>query len=389
METFDAIVVGLGAHGSAAAAALARRGLRVVGLERFGRGEAHGSSGGWSRMIRITHYEDPWLVPLAWASWDRWLALGDEVGTVLLQETGGLYGGPPGHPVPEGSRLGAVRHGLAFELLDAAEIHRRWPIFRPADDTIAVLETQAGMIHADRANAAHLEVAERAGAELRFGRRVADWRPVAGGGFQVEDADGAVVGADHLVLTAGPWLSSLVADLRLPLQVERECPCWFTTTVDPASVGADRLPIWVLVEGGTAYYGIRQDPEIGLKVSIHHWGTFGDPDEIDRVVGAREVERIRAWTRIRMPEANGPLANARVCLYTNTPDDQFVIDRHPVAPGVAFASACSGHGFKFAPVVGEILADLAVDGRTSWPVDAYRADRPGLQPDDRSAGSDR
>jgi sarcosine oxidase len=373
--SYDAIVVGLGAHGSAAAAALSRRGLRVLGLERFGRGEARGSSGGWSRMIRITHYEDPWLVPLAEASWDRWLALGEEVGTTLLQETGGLYGGPPGHAVVKGSREGAARHGVPFEALDAAEIHRRWPIFRPADDTTAIFEAKAGMLHADRANAAHLEIAERAGAHLRFGRRVVDWRPATGGGFEVEDADGSVVGGDHLVLAAGPWIGHLVPDLRLPLRVERECPCWFTPTVDPSSVGADELPIWVIVEGGTAYYGIRHDPEVGLKVSIHHWGTFGDPDEIDRVVGDAEIERIRAWMRTRMPAANGPLANARVCLYTNTPDEQFVIDRHPAAPGVAFASACSGHGYKFAPVIGEILADLALGAPPSWPIESFRVDR--------------
>jgi len=373
--SYDAIVVGLGAHGSAAAAALARRGLRVLGLERFGRGEAHGSSGGWSRMIRITHYEDPWLVPLAEASWERWLALGEEVGSTLLQETGGLYGGPPGHAVLEGSREAAARNGVPFEVLDAAEIHRRWPIFRPADDTIAVYEAKAGMLHADGANAAHLEVAERGGADLRFNCRVVDWRPASGGGFEVEDADGSVTGGDHLVLAAGPWIGDLVPDLRLPLRVERECPCWFRPTVDPSSVGAHELPIWVIVERGTAYYGIRHDPEIGLKVSIHHWGTFGDPDEIDRTVGEVEIERIRAWMRRRMPAANGPLANARVCLYTNTPDEQFVIDGHPAAPGVAFASACSGHGYKFAPVIGEILADLAIDGATSWPIDRFRAAR--------------
>ena len=373
--SYDAIVVGLGAHGSAAAAALGRRGLRVLGLERFGRGEAHGSSGGWSRMIRIAHYEDPSLAPLAEASWDRWLDLGDEVGTTLLRETGGLYGGPPGHAVLEGSRAGAAEHVVAFEELDAAEIHRRWPIFRLADDTTAIFETKAGVLHADRANAAHLEIAERAGADLRFGRRVVDWRPAAGGGFEVEDADGSVVGGDHLVLAPGPWIGELVPDLRLPLQVERECPSWFTPTVDPSSVGADRMPIWVLEEQGTAYYGVPHDPEIGLKVSIHHWGTFGDPDEIDRVVGDAEIERIRAWMRIRMPEANGPLAHARVCLYTNTPDGDFILDTHPVAPGVAFASACSGHGFKFAPVIGEALADLALTGTSPLPIDQFRAGR--------------
>jgi sarcosine oxidase len=166
-----------------------------------------------------------------------------------------------------------------------------------------------------------------------------------------------------------------VPDLRLPLTVEREVPMWFRPTVDPVSVGADRLPIWVLREDGTTYYGIPHDPELGLKVSIHHWGTIVDPDKVEREVGEADVERVRAFLRRRMPLANGELANAKVCLYTNTSDETFVIDRHPAASGVAFASACSGHGFKFAPVIGEILADLVTTGETPWPIEPFRADR--------------
>jgi sarcosine oxidase len=375
METFDAIVVGLGAHGSAAAAALARRGHRVLGLERFAPGEAFGSSSGWSRMIRITHFEHPWLVPLATASWERWQALERETGTQLLARTGGLYGGSAGSAIVAGAEESAADFGVAHEVLDAAEIHRRWPICELADDTIAIFEEQAGSIRIDRANAAHLAVAEQAGARLEFGRRVVDWRPAAGGGFEAETADGTVVGAEHLVLTTGPWIAEFVPDQGLPLTVEREVPMWFQPTVDPASVGADRLPVWVLRDEGAVFYGIPHDPELGLKVSIHHWGTFADPDEVDRVVSPGDVERVRAFMRKRMPVADGPLINSAVCLYTNTPDETFVIDRHPAAPGVAFASACSGHGFKFAPVIGDILADLVTIGSTDWPIEAFRADR--------------
>jgi sarcosine oxidase len=375
MDTFDAIVLGLGAHGSAAAAALARRGHRVLGLERFGRGEALGSSGGWSRMIRIAHFEHPWLVPMAAASWEGWLALEREAGVPLLTRTGGLYGGPAGSAIVDGARASAGEHGVPHEVLDAAEVHRRWPVLQPADDTIAILEDRAGTIRIDRAIEAQLAVAERAGGRLAFGRRVEDWRPARGGGFEVEMDDGQVVGGDHLVLAAGPWIGGIVPDLRLPLTVEREVPMWFRPTVEPAGVGADRLPIWVLRDDGTTYYGMPHDPELGLKVSIHHWGTFVDPDMVERAIEPSDVERVRAFLRRRMPAADGELANAKVCLYTNTPDEAFVIDRHPAAPGVAFASACSGHGFKFAPVIGEILADLVTTGATSWPIDRFRANR--------------
>ena len=375
METFDAIVVGLGAHGSAAAAALSRRGLRVLGLERFGRGEGLGSSGGWSRMIRIAHFEHPWLAPLAAASWDRWLALERETATPLLTVTGGLYGGPGDSAIVTGARDSVGGHGLAHEVLDADEIHRRWPIFEPTADTVAVFEERAGTVRIDRAVEAHLTVAERAGARVDFGRRVVDWRPAGGGGFEVETADGQVVGGDRVVLTTGPWIGELVPDLRLPLTVEREVPMWFRPTVDPALVGADRMPIWVLRDAGTMFYGIPHDPELGLKVSIHHWGTFVDPDTVERDVGDEDVARVRAFLRVRMPAADGPLANAKVCLYTNTPDETFVIDRHPAAPGVAFASACSGHGFKFAPIIGDILADLVTEGSSRWPIETFRASR--------------
>ncbi len=378
METFDAIVVGLGAHGSAAAAALARRGQRVLGIERFGRGEAMGSSGGRSRMIRFAYFEGATYVPLAIASWDRWLVLEAETGESILTRTGGLYGGPSDSRPVAGAIQTARDLGLAHEVIDADEIHRRWPVFEPAPGTVALAEERAGVIRADRANAAHLAVAERAGAELRFGRQVVDWRPASGGGFEVEAADGSVVGADHLVLGAGPWIASLVADLALPLQIEREAVCWFAPTVDPASVGADRLPVWLLDDGGRVFYGFPHDPELGLKVAIHHQGAFVQPDSFDRAAGPADIDPVRAFLRARMPTADGPLTTSTVCLYTNTPDEAFVIDRHPAAPGIAFASACSGHGFKFAPLMGEILADLTIDGRTDWPIAPFRADRFGI-----------
>lgn len=375
----DAIVVGLGAHGSAAAAALARRGLRVVGLERFGRGEAWGSSGGRSRIIRVAHYERPSYAPLARAAWDRWLALEAETGASILTLTGGLYAGSPGSALVAGALDAARAHAIGHEVVDADEIRRRWPAFSPDDDTIGLVEERAGVLRADVASAAHLSVAERAGAELRFGAHVVDWRSVDGGGaVEVALADGTVLGAERLVLTAGPWLGDLLAGLELPLAVERQPVCWFAPAVPAADVSVGRLPIWLFdTPDGGMFYGFPHDPELGLKVSHHHSGEVVGPETVDRDVRPADVERIRRFIRARMPAADGPLTGSTVCLYTNTPDDEFVVDRHPAAAGVAFASACSGHGFKFAPLIGEMLADLVVDGATAWPVDAFLADRFG------------
>jgi sarcosine oxidase len=377
MRTFEAIVVGLGAHGSATAAELGRRGLSVLGLERFGRGAEMGSSGGRSRMMRLANYEDPALSPLASAAWDSWRDLEAETGSEILSITGGLYAGPADSRLVGGSIRSAEAHGVEHEILDADEIHRRWPVFELAQESVGVLDTRAGTLRADRAIEAQLRVAERHGAILEFERRVVDWRPAPGGGFEVETADGRIEGAAHLLLTAGSWLGSLVPDLGLPLQVERESVCWFEPTVDPVAIGADRMPMWIVAWEGQAYYGFRHDPDLGLKISIHHWGVHVDPETVDRVVGPADEERVRRFVRQYMPAADGPLVNTKVCLYTNTPDEAFVIDRHSAADGVAFASACSGQGFKYAPVVGRMLADLAVSGSTTWPIGPFRADRFG------------
>ena len=374
METFDAIVVGLGAHGSAAAAALARRGQRVLGLERFGRGETLGSSGGWSRMIRIAHYETPAYVPLARASRDRWQALEAETGIDLLTPTPGLYAGPADSAVVAGSLAAATAGAVGHEVLDADAIRARWPVFRPADDTVAVLDTDAGVLRADRAIEAHLVVAERLGAELRFGTRAVDWNPAAGGGFEVGHGRRDRRGRR----TAGPDRRSVGTVVRAgpppPACRRAAAGPWFqpAARVPPrSSLGLEGIPMWLWGTDSGLFYGFPWDADRGLKIALHHGGATVDPDAS---TGGRAADEAvaRAFVRRMMPAMDGPVSGLTVCLYTNAPDDEFVIDRHPAAPGVAFASACSGHGFKFAPIVGEILADLVLVGTTAWEIAPFQ-----------------
>jgi len=373
--TFDAIVIGLGAHGSAAALELARRGARVLGIEAGDRGNLLGSSGGRSRMIRRAYFEDPGYLPLLEAAWSGWEQLGAAVGETFIEVTGGLYGGPADSDVLRGSVASAELQGIPHEVLEAAEIRRRWPVFTPGDDVGGLYDPGAGMIRPERAIAAQLRLAAERDAELRFRERVVDWRPAENGNLEVE-TDLGVYGADFLVIAAGAWTGSFVPDLALPLEVERMPVLWFEPTVPVADVSAGRLPIWILdtaVDG--TFYGFPYDDEAGLKVSRHHSGDVVDPDTVDRGEQPADVERVRTFSRSFFPGADGPLRESMVCLYTNTPDLAFVIDVHPAVPGVAFASACSGHGFKFAPVVGEILADLAVTGSTRHDIDRFRASR--------------
>jgi sarcosine oxidase len=378
MPSFDAIVVGLGAHGSAAALALTRRGLRVLGLERFARGHELGSSGGRSRMIRRAYFEDPAYVPLLAAAREGWAALSDAAGEPMVETTGGLYLGHPGSEVVAGSIASAVMQGIDHEVVDAAEIRRRWPTFAVEDDVAGLFDPGAGMIRPERAIEAQLTEAERHGAELRFGERVVDWRPV-GRGFAVETDTGVHEGG-ALVIAAGAWTGHLVPDLGLPLEVERLPVVWFDAASGAVSAAfdLDRLPVWIFdTDFDGAFYGFAQDAGRGLKVARHYSGDIvADPDALDRDVRPADLERIRAFVRRHLPVvADAFVRESIICLYTTTPDRHFVIDTHPAAPGVAFASACSGHGFKFAPVIGEILADLALTGATTHPIEAFRAGR--------------
>jgi sarcosine oxidase len=326
-------------------------------------------------MIRRAYFEDPGYLPLLDAAWSGWERLGEAAGETFIEVTGGLYGGPADSDVLRGSVSSAELQGIAHEVLDAAEIRRRWPVFTPGDEVGGLYDPGAGMIRPERAIAAQLRLAAERDAELRFRERVVDWRPVENGNLEVE-TDLGVYGADFLVIAAGAWTGSFVPDLTLPLEVERMPVLWFEPTVPVAEVSSGRLPIWILdtAADGT-FYGFPYDDEAGLKVSRHHSGDVVDPDTVDRGEQPADVERVRTFSRSFFPGADGPLRESMVCLYTNTPDLAFVIDVHPAVPGVAFASACSGHGFKFAPVVGEILADLAVTGSTRHDIDRFRASR--------------
>lgn len=373
MKSYDVIVCGLGAMGSAAAWQLACRGRRVLGLDRFEPPHRQGSSHGGTRIIREAYFEHPLYVPLVQRAAEIWEEIGERTGRSLTRRTGGLMLGPADGPVAGGAHRSAERHGLPFEVLSADEVRRRFPAFRPADDDVGIFEPRAGLLRPEACIEAQLGLAREAGAELRFGEPVARWVPEAGG-VAVTTLAGTYR-ADRLVLAAGAWSAALLPDLALPLTVERVVVYWFEPRARPETFRPDRMPVWVHeYEPGRMLYGI---PDIGdgAKVGLHHDGRPSDPETIDRDVGTTELDAMRDLLRRHLPDADGRLRRAEVCMYTNSPDEHFVIDAHPDLPQVWIAAGFSGHGFKFSSVVGELVADAVVDGRVPASIRPFRLDR--------------
>jgi sarcosine oxidase len=364
----DSIVVGLGAHGSAAAYHLAKRGRSVLGFDRFARGHSLASFGGLSRIIRLSYYEHPSYVPLLKRAWDLWRELERDGGETLLTQTGGLYLGPPEGQLVSGSLASARMHGLAHELLDSSELRRRYPLFDVERDWVGVVDVQAGWLAPERSVETHLRLAERHGATLRFAEAIERWER-DGDGVRVSSAQGTYR-AERLVIAAGPWLPRLLPRLAPHLWVERSVLFWFEPRLEREAFA--KLPVYIVEDTDRLYYGFPYDPASGLKMAGLHFGDRVDPDTVDREPNAADEKRVRAWLRRRMPLANGERRRAQVCLYTNSPDGHFIIDRD--GP-VTYASACSGHGFKFASAVGEILADLAVSGRSTLDIGFLSSDR--------------
>ncbi len=354
----DTIVVGLGAHGSAAAYHLAKRGHSTLGFDRFARGHTLASFGGLSRIIRLSYHEHASYVPLLRRAWDLWRALERDSGETLLTQTGGLYMGPPDGELVTGSLGSARTHGLAHEVLDNVELRRRYPVFDVDPAWIGVLDAQAGWLAPERSVETHLRQAERHGAALRFAEPIERWER-DGDGVRVTSSQG-IYRAQRLVIAAGSWLPRLLPQLARHLWVERNVLFWFEPRGELEAFA--RLPVYIVEDTDRFYYGFPYDPGNGLKMAGLHYGDRVDPDTVDREPSAADEERVRAWLRRRMPLANGERRRAQVCMYTNSSDRHFIIDRE--GP-VTYASACSGHGFKFASAVGEILADLAITGHSS------------------------
>jgi len=363
----DVAIIGLGAMGSATAWELARRGVDVAGFDAASIPNTTGSHHGGTRVIRLAYAEHPDYVPLLRRAFQRWQELERALGESILHLAGGLYMGPPDGPFVSGVLAAVREHGLAHEQLDAAAIRRRFPAFAVGDETIGVLERQAGALMSERIVAGHARLALAAGARLHGHAAVTAVRQLAD---RVElDTEVGPVTADRLLVAGGAWSGRLLAELGLPLTVTRQTNGWFQPR-RPSRFTPSAMPVWGMESAAGGFvYGFPTLPDRpGVKIAHHVVGPPADPDTMDRRVTAAERDALAETVAHHLPDAAGPVLSMTVCPYTSTPDGHFIVGPHPRHQRTAIAAGFSGHGFKFASVMGEALADLCTAGRTDLPI---------------------
>jgi sarcosine oxidase len=372
VDSYEVGIAGLGAMGSMTTLELSRRGRRVIGWDRFRPPHAMGSSTGKSRIIREAYFEHPQYVPLVQRAYQKWAELEREAACSLLTPTGGLMIGPPDGALLQGARRSAELHRLGFEALSAEEIRCRFAgAFVPGPGEAGLYESRAGVLRPEAAIGAALDLAARAGAELRFDEPVAEWS--AGESITVRTGAGEYQ-VERLILAAGAWMAGTLPGVPLTLSVARQPLFWFEP-LDPFRQGAARLPVFLWEWAPEQMFYGFPDRGDGVKIAIHHQGEPADPDGDRRPVDDHELAWLRTILAARTPGLNGRLLETAICLYTNTPDGDFLIDRSPSDPRVILASPCSGHGFKFAPALGEVLADLATDRTPAFDLTPFRLTR--------------
>lgn len=369
-QKYTCVVLGLGGMGSAALYTLAKRGVSVCGIEQFGAAHDRGSSHGETRIIRKAYFEHPDYIPLLNRSYDLWEELQSAARQPLFVRCPMIVAGKPDAEVIKGLELCYRRYDLPYERWNAAEARQRYPQFRLPDDFVVYFDPIAGFLHVEACVASHIHLAKELGATVFLNEKVIFWR---------DDKNGVLVkthrrevAAEKLIITAGAWTGSALASLKLPLEVWRRVVFWYTSS-NLSEFEMGRFPIFYIESERGGFYGFPVINESGLKVAEHTTPqVIPEPDKLNRDLEAHDERSALEFLQQFLPQLQPRRTKFSVCMYTMTPDGNFITDRHPHFPNVTLAAGFSGHGFKFATVGGEILSDLAMEGTTQHPIDFLR-----------------
>jgi sarcosine oxidase len=373
-KTYDVIVVGIGGMGSATCYELAKRGVRVLGLEKFEIGHAMGSSHGLTRVLRLAYFEGSAYVPLVCRARQLWIETGKTAGEQLFFETGALEIAFEGSGVIERAEQSCIDHGLIYEKFGRDEIARRYPAFAPAPNHIGLFQPQSGFVASERAIIAYTTLALHHGAQIHGCEAMRGWEPTASGGVRVTTDEG-VYEAGKLILSPGAWIGELVPALKPVTTVVRQTLGWFNPP-RPDLLAMGTFPTFTLETEGGHFYGFPLWQHPGFKLGAPHYGQdVYDPNTPTREPSQVHRQQLQTCLARHIPAANGDVLGLKGCMYTNTPDENFIIDTLPGFEQVIVASPCSGHGFKFASAIGEVLADLATKGSSPFDLDMFAFQR--------------
>jgi monomeric sarcosine oxidase len=373
MSIYDVAIIGTGTMGSAAAYHLAKRGARVIGFEQFQIVHDQGSHSGSTRIIRHAYFESPDYVPLILRADELWLDLARQTGRTVLVRTGGIDMGAADSTLVQGALEACRAHGLAYEHLTATDMMTRWPQFVVPREWEVCFDPQAGFLLVDDCIRGHIELATKQGAEIHDQENVLSWSHT-NGHFEIDTSRGPYE-AGRLIVCAGSWTSAILAELHLPLQVKRKTLTWLKP--DRAEdFSVERFPIFLAEVPEGVMYGFPLFHHNGVKVANHNMdGPPIIPENADRAFHPSDVADVQEFVRSHLPGLTTEIVDGKVCLYTITPDADFIVDFHPHNRDLLVAAGFSGHGFKFGSVIGEALADLCLKGQTQHPISRFRIDR--------------
>lgn len=372
-QEFDCIVIGVGGMGSSTLYNLAKRGRRVLGLEQFDIPHAEGSSHGVNRIIRLAYYEHPSYVPLLRRAYELWSEIESVTGEQLLYKTGSIDTAPSGHEVFEGSLESCLLHDIPHRVLNHAQINEQFPGYQLPPGHMGLLQEDGGFVLSERSIVAYANAAMSAGAEIHAREVVTGWEPDQGGVRVFTDRSEYT--ADRLVITAGAWTSGMIPILHELAVPERQVLAWLQP-LDGSLYTPEVFPVFNAYFDEGRYYGFPVFGIPGFKVGrYHHLEQVIDPDSEIKTVTGEDEAVLRSAVERYFPKANGTTMTLKTCMFTNTPDEHFIVDLLPGNTQVAVAAGFSGHGFKFASVIGEILADLAMTGETEHNIDLLKIDR--------------
>ena len=373
VKHFDSIVVGVGGMGSSAVYNLAKRGQKVLGIEKFDVPHSEGSSHGVNRIIRLAYYEDSSYVPLLRRAYEMWSEIETIAKEQLLYKTGSIDTAPSGHELFEGSLQSCLEHDIPHEILNYRQINERFPGYEMPPGHMGLYQKDGGFVLSERAIVAYVNAAVTEGATIQARETVLKWEPEADGVRVFTDRSEYT--ADRLVITAGAWTAGMLPSLEELAVPERQVLAWLQPE-EPSLFTPEVFPVFSAFFEEGRYYGFPVFGIPGFKIGrYHHLEEVADPDNVERNVTQEDEDVLRAASARYFPKANGTIMTLKTCLFTNTPDEHFIIDTVPGYPQVAVAAGFSGHGFKFASVVGEILGDLSINGKSRHNIELLNIDR--------------